>query len=261
MRIFKMSLFVLSIFKTMLVWAEDIHILEANSIEPYAIQSKDAQIPDSGAELDIFRAVFEGTKYKPQFKFVPLFRVSKDFKSESADGASRMSEPNLKGFYTDPYIRYTGCVITLKERPDIESKTELQKISIVAFQGASTSFGKEFETNVKNNKQYKEMNNQQSQIVLLTLGRVDAIVADLYITRFKQKTIAKVEGIAQKEVKCAYQLHNTPYKAFFKEKLLADLFNVGLRKIISNGTYDKILQKYNMQDELLIKKNSNTNPT
>ena len=234
----------------MSVQAADIRILEANSIEPYAIQSREPKTPDSGAEVDIFNAIFDGTKYNPLFKFVPLFRVSKDVDEERADGSARMSESTAKGFLTDPYIKYSGCVVTLADKPDIKSFDELKKISLAAFQGASGAFGKEFEKAVKDNKQYKEMNNQQSQIALLTLERVDAIVADLYITRYKQKIISKEDGAPLKEVKCAFPLKNDPYQAFFKEKPFVDIFNAGLKKIISNGTYDKILQKYNMKNEL-----------
>jgi polar amino acid transport system substrate-binding protein len=188
-----------------------ITILEGDSIEPYAIRGETEKEP-SGIQIDLFNAIFKDSPYKPGFLFVPLYRISTDVDRLKADGATRMfhfGTNNIQGFLSKvPYIKYKGCVVTLESAKQINSMSELSRLSIVGFQGGSISFQSEFSDAIKNNPHYREINNQQSQVALLHLNRVDAIVADIYISEAKERLFAQESRVTSKKFKCNIDLHS-----------------------------------------------------
>jgi ABC-type amino acid transport substrate-binding protein len=49
---------------------------------------------------------------------------------------------------------------------------------------------------------------------------------------------------------CNVNLLSKPYYAFFKNKDVADAFDKGFERILKNGTYLKILKKYDLKNNL-----------
>lgn len=231
----------------------EILILEGDSIEPYAIKGKNDTEP-SGIQIDLFNAIFKDSPYKPKFFFVPLYRVSTDVDKLHADGATRMfhfTNKSIEGFFSkEPYIKYKGCVVTLATAKNFSSFNDLNRLSIVGFQGASISFSPEAIEAIKKSPEYKEINNQLSQVTLLHLNRVDAIIADIYISEAKESFFAQENKVPEKKLKCNIDLHSEPYYAFFKSKNVRDAFDAGFEKIVKDGTYDKIFAKYNVENLL-----------
>ena len=224
-----------------------INMLAGDSIPPYTLPGI-----DSGAEVDIIRAIFKTKNINVTFTFVPLKRVSSDVDLLKADGSTRMvqNEKNVKGFYTRPYITYQGCVLTLQSVLDYKNISVLENKSIIAFQGASERFGEEFKKMTELNHEYHEMNNQLKQVTLLLSKKTDAIVSDLLITRYfikQNEQNLNSFKITDREIKCNILLHNSPFPAFFKEQHTVDQFNDGLTEIKKNGVYDKILKQYNVK--------------
>jgi len=230
-----------------------ITILEGDSIEPYAIQGRKEKGP-SGIQIDLFNAIFKDSAYKPDFLFVPLYRISTDVDRLHADGATRMfrfGRNSVQGFLSKvPYIKYKGCVVTLESAKTISAISELSDLSIVGFQGGSISFPEEFSEAFRKNPLYREINNQESQIALLHLNRVDAIIADIYISEAKERLFALENKVPRKNLKCNLDLHSKPYYAFFKSEKVRDAFDAGFEKIVKDGTYAKIFTKYGTVNQL-----------
>ncbi|MBC3862959.1 transporter substrate-binding domain-containing protein [Undibacterium jejuense] len=226
---------------------EIIKILEGDNIEPYAIKNNPIS---QGAEVDIIKAAFRDSDFTPVFVFVPLARVTINFDWPDIAGSARMTEVGKKGFFTNDYIRYRACFITLDERRSIQEIADMANYSIVAFQGASVSFGEQFFAVTRQSPRYQELNDQVAQLEMLMAQRTDAIVADQYIAQYKLAELTQRGRVKSGKISCSYEFKNSPYRAFFKNKAVADTFNSGLAKIIQSGEYEQILKRYGLKNRL-----------
>ena len=104
-------------------------------------------------------------------------------------------------YYSDEYITYNNIVVSINDF-QINNLKDLKNKKIIAFQNATIYLGKEFENEVKNNKNYAEIANQEAQVASLMNGRTEVIVIHENIFKyyykksklFKQKSY-KVYGI------------------------------------------------------------------
>ncbi len=235
------------------IYAENkIVLYEGDSLPPYAIPET-----DSGASVEIIREAFKTQDYLVKFIYVPITKLAEDLdKDPQIDGASRnifkKADPNK---FSNNYIKFHDCVNTLEENNSIKNMDDLSKSSIIAFQGAKLYLGKKYNDAVSLNRSYREINNPLTQTSQLLLGRINAIVSDIYILNYKIKEFIKMFPdikIKSDKIKCSIYLNNKPYRAYFKNKKYKDLFDLGLTKIIKNGKYSLILKKYNIEDTLNI---------
>lgn len=239
-------------FLTFTAKAKDITIVLGDNIPPYAIQDK-----DSGAEVEIFREAFKTQGDTVKFKYVPLGRVSeivddlenKDYKD--IDGADRNYNPKHQEWFSIPYIKYEGCIITPSDMPKFESRKALfssDKIhKILAFQGAHISFDDDFKQITLDYKtKYEEVNEQKKQAVALGKKDGTAVVADVHIIRYKMENDPALKEYKNVKIECNLNLPNNTYKAYFRDPKVRDAFNTGLKKIVADGTYEKIIKKYDL---------------
>ncbi|MGL1903767.1 MAG: transporter substrate-binding domain-containing protein [Fibrobacterales bacterium] len=221
--------------------AKDLELTASLSVEPY-INSADG----SGFETDIVREVFASEGYTVNFDYQPLHRTKHSFKQGTIDGVMTIQSyyPETKGgFFSDEYITYHNFVITLQSsNVKINAIDDLKDKSIVAFQQAHLAFGKEFTEMTKENEDYAEKADQKSQVAMFFAKRVDAILMDTLIFNYYRQHLTQ----SSTELQITYHdlFEESNFRMAFREEIVRDAFNRGLKKIKKSGRYKAIIRSY-----------------
>jgi polar amino acid transport system substrate-binding protein len=96
----------------------------------------------------------------------------------------------------------------------------------------------------EHHRDYKEHPQQITQNRLLYTGRVDVVIGDRLVFRYLNRQVEASIDIRQPLVHHAI-FKPSPRMAVFRDPVLRDAFNAGLKKIRKNGTYAAIYKKYN----------------
>ena len=161
------------------------------------------------------------------------------------DAASRTSDPNVVGALSDEYITYQSCVHTVTaQNLRITAVSDLKDKEIIAFQGASSTYGPEFDAIVKGSTKYREINDQKIQAVALVNGRAQVAIADTLIFSY-WKQVAVIEGLIKATPTTCHKIVGpVSYRMIFKKAQHRDDFNKGLRAIKASGAYAKIWERH-----------------
>lgn len=202
---------------------------------------------DTGIVLDIVREALKESGYEIDPIYVPIGRGFELFSEKRVDGTAIIRENSgLEANYSDDFMQYHNHAFALSSRRyNLKNLNDLKNKTVIAFQNAHKYLGEEFGTVVMNNVNYKEMANQETQTLMLLLGRIDVAVMDESIFKYyRQKLIA--EGKIATTV--GYESFNlfppTPYKTAFIDPSIRDSFNQQLQEMRADGRYDAIYRKY-----------------
>jgi polar amino acid transport system substrate-binding protein len=243
-----MSIRLLPVFMLMcllLPWsqaqARELKIIFSQYTPPYVFEHGE------GIVVDIVREALRGGGYTLAPVYVPIGRGFELFAAKRVDGTAIIRENSgLKANYSNDFMQYHNQAFSLASRRiKLDKLADLQGKTVLGFQNAHKYLGEDFGRIVAQNPHYKEIANQETQTLMLLLGRIDVAVMDESIFRFyREKLIA--EGKAPREV--AYQVHNlfppTPYKAAFLDPRVRDSFNRELAAMRRDGRYAAIYRKY-----------------
>ncbi len=120
-------------------------------------------------------------------------------------------------------------------------------MKVAAFQNATKFIGGSFSTTFKGSASYVEIADQQSQISLLFSGRVDALVMDVNIFKhllaIQRRKNSRPE-IFNKKFVIHFLFAPRAYIAGFKDKQLCQEFDQGIKAIMTDGSYEKIIDSY-----------------
>ncbi len=107
------------------------------------------------------------------------------------DGTAVIRESSgLKANYSDDFMQYYNRAFALKSRQyQLGKRADLKGKGVVVFQAASKYLGEEFGRTVADNPSYKEMANQETQTLMLLLGRIDVAIMDESIFRFLREKL------------------------------------------------------------------------
>lgn len=231
-----MKKYLVYIFFVSLIFSKEIKVALGDSLPPYIIP------PSSGIEYEIIYDALELKGYKMKSSFVPFARLFKTVEQLNYDAVATVKEVTpIKGiYYSNEYITYSNVVISVAEY-QINNLKDLKNKKIIAFQNATMYLGKEFENEVKNNKNYTELANQEAQVASLMNGRTEVIVIDENIFKYY---FQKSKLFKQKPYKIYRIFSPTSYKIAFKDKKIRDDFNEGLKILKSNSKYKEVFEKY-----------------
>ncbi len=111
--------------------------------------------------------------------------------------ASPMTVPT-KTFYSKAILSFNNVVISLVSNNfQIASLSDLQNLSITAFQNATNFLGEKFKELALDNLYYKEITNQQQQLTLLLKGRTDVIIMEERIFLYHLKNLKLSNAVKQ----------------------------------------------------------------
>lgn len=224
--------------------ATELKIIFSQYTPPYVFEN------GKGIVVDIVREALEPYGYRITPVYVPIGRGFELFSEKKVDGTAIIRENSgLKAFYSDNFMQYHNAAFTLKPRNIAIGKLDdLKDKAVVAFQNADKYLGPEFGATVANSKSYKELANQETQALMLLLGRIDVAVMDESIFRFyRQKLIAEGRAPGGSEVQASYLFAPTPYQTAFTDAKVRDDFNKGLAALRTSHRYDAIYKRYTEQ--------------
>lgn len=221
--------------------ARELKIIFSSYTPPYVFENGE------GIVIDIVKAALSSSGHTVIPVYVPIGRGFEMFAEKRVDGTAIIRENSgLTANYSADFMQYHNFAFALKERnQQVRGLGDLKDKSVVAFQNASKYLGGAFGTAMAGNPHYKEIANQETQVLMLMLGRIDVALMDESIFRFyREKLVA--EGKVNPTVE--YQAFNlfepTPYKTAFVDPTVRDDFNRGLAAIRRDGTYDAIYRRY-----------------
>lgn len=206
----------------------------------------------SGIELDIITAALKSADiHNIKVQNVHYLRAIELSKLGQIDliASNRNNELYVQQFpeilSSDKTIDYIDCAISLKERA-----FKLDKIEnyfgkrIWAFKSASLSLGETFSEMAMSNPYYSEDFDQQKQLEMLVMGRIDIAVSDRNIFTYKLGSTSNYN-----ENLFDYTTIGQPTERIVRSsnRGLINKINQGLSMIRDNGTFQEILIKYENQ--------------
>ncbi|MBT0586238.1 substrate-binding periplasmic protein [Alteromonas oceanisediminis] len=215
---------------------------------PYIISDE-----DSGFELSLVESIFNQQGYAVQWVYVPIGRTSLLLLAGQVDVGLTLNHRHgiNPSWLSEPYITYQNVAVSLQSRQiNIEGISDLERYSVVAFQSASTLLGDEYALAASQRKDYLELPEQENQVNLLLKGSVDVAVMDINIfNHFKTHAPSPLQ---QKRVVIHPIFPPSIYRAGIRDTKLRDAFNQGLRHVIQDGTYERLLEQFNLTSKLFL---------
>ncbi|WP_286234564.1 substrate-binding periplasmic protein [Thalassotalea sediminis] len=220
--------------------AKELNVAVSQTLPPYVLPES-----NSGIEIDLFREAMALKGYEIRPFYVPFARLSTSLKHEKTDVALTLQiDPNLTGVhYSQPYIFYRNVVVSLKKRQlQIDKIEDLKQYSILAFQNAAIFLGEQFHNITKTNRKYVEIANQQNQVHMLYLERVDAIIMDEKIFHYFRQQ--EPEQYRKEAINIHPLFVPIFYHVGFKDEKLRDAYDNALNTLKGNGRYQEIINSY-----------------
>lgn len=223
------------------VYSRDLKIIFSQYTPPYVFEQ------GNGIVIDIVKAALEPAGYRILPVYLPMSRGVELFAEKRVDGTAIIREDSgLKANYSDNFMEYHNRAVALKSRKlTLSSFKDFGNLTVVGFQNAHKYLGEEFGRAVAGNPNYKEMADQETQTLMLLLGRIDVAVMDESVFRFYREKLI-TEGKASRSVECDIfpLFQSTPYKTAFVDASVRDDFNRGLAAMRRDGRYQAIYHQY-----------------
>lgn len=223
------------------VHSRELKIIFSQYTPPYVFED------GHGIVVDIVREALKASGHTVEPIYVPIGRGFELFAEQRVDGTAIIRENSgLEANYSDDFMQYHNFAFTLKARQhQIRTLDDLKDKVVVGFQNAHKYLGEDFGHAIANNPDYKEMANQETQTLMLLLGRIDVAVMDESIFRFyREKLISEGRTAPATEYEVFPLFPPTPYKTAFIDASVRDAFNQELAAMRRDGRYEAIYRKY-----------------
>ncbi len=205
-----------------------------------------------GIEIDIVRESlrYQGYSFKNEIHVVNK-RLKKAVTTMGFDAAVSVQESDDGTYYSDSFITYKNIALSKKKDGIVINNTEdLTKYTTVAWQSAYLNLGPEYEkffgpnTSKSHLEKYSEFGDQERQNAFFWLGRAQILIVDKYVFQwFRKKLASTYDTTEQIELHDIFPVE-THYQVSFKDKILRDDFNQGLKHLKDTGKYQAIIQRY-----------------
>ncbi|MBV8468692.1 MAG: transporter substrate-binding domain-containing protein [Burkholderiaceae bacterium] len=225
--------------------AKELKIIFSKYTPPYVFEDD-----RGGIVVDIVKTALESAGYTIQPIYVPIGRGFKMFADKQVDGTTIIQESSgLKAFYSKDFMQYYNRAFALKARNfNIRSIADLGDKSIIAFQNADKYLGTDFGKMAAANHKYKEMAQQEAQVHMLLLGRMDVAVMDESIFRYYRERLISQGAADKSQAYIGFDIFPpTSFKAAFNDPAIRDEFDKGIAAMRKDGRYDAIYKKYTSQ--------------
>ncbi len=193
----------------------------------------------TGIDMDIIRAVCEETGYTPKFENVTfdsiIAGVSSGKYDVGASGITISADRAEEVLFSSPYITAKQVVLSKSTVAD-EATLKTMKVGV---QTGTT--GDLYVTEAISESQITRYTTYSTAVLALKNGQVDALVLD----NGPAKSFANKESLTISEIDLG--LKDEQYGFIFKldNTELQEKFNDAIKKLIEDGTIDKIINYYN----------------
>jgi polar amino acid transport system substrate-binding protein len=202
---------------------------------------------NKGFEVELMQQILASIGHDVQMLYVPYGRTYATLQREKADIGMTLTQrsgvdPSL---LSQPYVTYQNVAVSLKNKTkDIDQISDLEFVSVVAFQSAKNVLGEEFNKMANKNTLYIELPDQRSQVELFWLGNIEAVVMDVNIFGYFSQ-VRQVENWDQ-----LIEIHEffppTHYSSAIPDATLRDAFNQALASYKQQPAYRQLLEKYSL---------------
>jgi len=222
------------------VKAKEVTIAMGN-FEPYFIQKG-----NTGIFADLISAVFHHMpNYEPKFNFGSSNKTMWSlFEHGRVDAVSNVFDSvEVKGCRSNPIFRFRDVAVTQKTSGlHLNSYADLSDKKIISFEGATGFFGNGF-THHLSSRKYFETAMPSIQARMLIAERVQVSIGDLFIfLNALEDPINSGKSISDFNIH--YIFPQISSRMAFRDQALCEKFNIGLKRIIENGEYENIYNKY-----------------
>lgn len=211
---------------------------------------------DLGLAWEICRAALESQGYEVSIQFAPWARALNEAKNGRIDGLLPVywTEDREQWFlYSRPISSINTGLLKHRARTDLKYAHDLKSFKgLLIGVGRGYSVSKEFDT-----AEYIdpiEVGTTPQLLKMLWLGRLDLVADDIPVSKYYLKEIDKeprYKGISDDIVVvggsfATRDIHLVISRKTKNSQQKLNDFNKGLKKIFSDGTYDRIISKYNL---------------
>ena len=182
--------------------------------------------------------------------FVPFSRMEKAMSEKYVDAVAMVENRKIRGeyYYSEDTTKFTTSLISLAKNNYVLSDfQQIRDKRMLAFLDAANVFD-DVAKLARNNPNYEEVANQQSQVAMLFKGRTDFILIDRNIFNYWRNTLTYVTTSAPLRFHDLASISSiqveSPTEVVFKDVVLRDQFNAGLRQLKNSGEYQQIVNKH-----------------
>jgi polar amino acid transport system substrate-binding protein len=218
--------------------------------QPY--QYKDSNQVVTGLDVELMQAIFKNIGYQISLAELPWKRHLNNVeqgRTDLAASASKTPEREQYAFFSDPYRTESAVMYIRKADAGKYEFDSLRGIIGTDFNLAVTRgyyYGEEFADLMKDpefKKRVQEVNDNQLAQRQLVRNRVDGFLEDPIAAAIE----LRIEGLLDK-VSNHMPIYSDDIYAMFSKKStspkLVEAFNNSLVELRTNGTYDRIMDKY-----------------
>ncbi len=217
-----------------------------NSLRPWVFQES-----GEGILIDIARASLESDGYEITPHYYPYARRLKAYRDRQIDVVTDINpnvieEEGLVGYLSIIAYAYENFAFVLsKKNMHLKEIKDLQDLSVLAWQGATSTIGGDYLQMAINNPEYIETHDQQTQIKMLFSERVDVAQMDLEIFNYFRAKVAGDGQIDTTQSIDKFPLFGKNYCGFFfRSKEARDVFNRNFEKLKKSKKLTSIYTKY-----------------
>ncbi|HSW15841.1 MAG TPA: transporter substrate-binding domain-containing protein [Ramlibacter sp.] len=222
--------------------ARELRIVFYQYTPPYVLEN------GSGILVDITREALAGAGHRVTPVYAPMGRGAQLFADGQVDGITIVQEASrLKGHYSADFVQYQNRAFVVKGigPSALGSVDDLKGHSVAAFQNASKFLGPAFGQMAAANRQYREIAQQDAQVQMLLVGRVEVAVLDDSIFRYYRERLLEKRKVERAQEIVAFAIFPpTPYKAAFIDPTVRDDFDRGVAAMKRDGRYEAVYRRY-----------------
>jgi len=230
---------------------EVLKVAFGNALAPWVMPES-----DDGILLDLVSETLAPAGYKISSVYYPYARRILAYRQGLVDVVSDVNpevieREGLDGFFSDITYSYTNYAFALKNKNyDFRKISDLGQYRILSWQGATSTLGEEYANMAMNNPFYSEHYNQELQIKMLYLNRVDVIQLDMQIFKYFKSKVTEIGAIDTTQAVDTFPLFGKNECGFlFRSVKARDDFNRQLKWLRNSGRYDQIFDRYSKLTE------------
>ncbi|WP_246860870.1 basic amino acid ABC transporter substrate-binding protein [Bacillus sp. REN3] len=216
---------------------KELRVVTDAAYAPFEYQEGDKIV---GFDIDFLKAAAKEAGYELKFEHVgwdPIFVEIKSKRADLAVSSISIDDERKQTYdFSLPYFLSTNKIL-VREDSDVESAADL-KGKKVAVQNGTTGQAAVDKLLGKNNKDIKKFDNNNLAIMEMMSGGADAVVADNGVVEVYAKNNPNEK---LKVIEDSTSFDSEFYGILFpKGSELKKEFDQAIRKIIENGTYERI---------------------
>ena len=231
--------------------ADELRVSFNTDKPPFAFVDQAGNI--TGIEVDVMREAIQRAGHSMKAMRVSKARLLATVTSAEAEIAASVQGVDTEDLYfSDDFIHYQNYAISRKaSKLSIDKITDLDRYHFVIWQRGWADLGEEFKKKYHPDhlgqfpQNYSQGSTQEAQVRIFFAKRVEVIVIDSTIFQWYRGQLAKSGLLVQDEL-IYHDIFKTKtgFAAAFSNKILRDQFNLALKSMRNDGSYQKILNHY-----------------